>query len=65
MISKRSLLTGSVALVVMLAAMLALAQLASAQDQRPGLSMSAEPAFGGYFKYGEWLPIWVQVENSG
>jgi hypothetical protein len=65
LISKRSLLTRSAALVVILAAMLALAQLASAQDQHPGLTMSAEPAFGGYFKYGEWLPIWVQVENSG
>lgn len=65
MISKRSLLTGFAALTVILAATLALAQLARAQDQRPGLTMSAQPAFGGYFKYGEWLPIWVQVENSG
>lgn len=29
------------------------------------LSMSVEPAFDGYFKYGEWLPIWVEVENNG
>jgi hypothetical protein len=33
--------------------------------ERPGLTMLAEAAFDGYFKYGEWLPIWVQLENSG
>jgi hypothetical protein len=27
--------------------------------------MGAEAAFGGTFKYGEWLPIWVELENSG
>jgi len=31
----------------------------------PGLTMEAEAAFDGYFKYGEWLPVWVQLENSG
>jgi hypothetical protein len=30
-----------------------------------GLTMEAEAAFDGYFKYGEWLPVWVQLENSG
>jgi hypothetical protein len=30
-----------------------------------GLAMEAEAAFDGYFKYGEWLPVWVQLENSG
>ncbi|UCC86946.1 MAG: hypothetical protein JSV81_19160 [Anaerolineales bacterium] len=31
----------------------------------PGLQMEAEAAFDGYFKYGEWLPVWVRLENSG
>jgi hypothetical protein len=30
-----------------------------------GLEMEAQAAFDGYFKYGEWLPIWVELENSG
>ena len=33
--------------------------------QPPGLRMKAEAAFDGHFKYGEWLPIWVELENSG
>lgn len=36
-----------------------------AQSNNEGLSMKATPAFQGYFKYGEWLPIWVELENSG
>jgi hypothetical protein len=27
--------------------------------------MDAQAAFDGYFKYGEWLPVWVELENSG
>ena len=27
--------------------------------------MNAEAAFEGHFKYGEWLPIWVELENNG
>lgn len=30
-----------------------------------GLTLTAEPAFGGQFKYGHWLPIFVTVENNG
>lgn len=29
------------------------------------ISLAAEAAFGGRFKYGEWLPVFVVVENSG
>ncbi|MBX3000901.1 MAG: hypothetical protein KF893_20430 [Caldilineaceae bacterium] len=36
-----------------------------AQATGQGITLSAVPAFEGHFKYGEWLPIWVQVENSG
>ena len=38
---------------------------AAAQDTRPGLSMQAKAAYDGYFKYGEWLPIYVTFENNG
>ncbi|MBN1140166.1 MAG: hypothetical protein JXM73_26585 [Anaerolineae bacterium] len=31
----------------------------------PGLTMEATAAFGGHFKYGEWLPVWVLLENAG
>ncbi len=31
----------------------------------PGLSMEARAAFDGYFKYGEWLPVWVELQNRG
>ena len=27
--------------------------------------MQAKPGFGGNFKYGEWLPVWVTLENTG
>lgn len=36
-----------------------------ADSPPPGLTMEAEAAFDGYFKYGEWLPVWVRLENSG
>ncbi|MGD8624911.1 MAG: hypothetical protein PVJ34_10260 [Anaerolineae bacterium] len=29
------------------------------------IAMAADPAFDGLFKYGEWLPIWVRLENQG
>jgi hypothetical protein len=34
-------------------------------QERPGLTMQAEAAYQGFVKYGEWLPIWVTLENSG
>jgi hypothetical protein len=27
--------------------------------------MEVEAAFDGHFKYGEWLPVWVRLENDG
>lgn len=38
---------------------------AGAQSPAGGLQMAARAAFGGYFKYGEWLPVWVELENNG
>jgi len=31
----------------------------------PSVNMLAYPALDGYFKYGEWLPVWVEIENNG
>lgn len=36
-----------------------------AQGTSTGIDMQVEAAFGGVFKNGEWLPLWVTVENSG
>lgn len=41
---------------------------ASAQNipaQASGIVMEATPAYTGYFKYGEWLPVYVELENQG
>ena len=38
---------------------------AAAATQKQGVSMAAGAAFQGHFKYGEWLPIWVNLENAG
>ncbi len=36
---------------------------AFAQSQT--LTLKAEAAYNGYFKYGEWLPVWVELQNQG
>ena len=36
-----------------------------AKDLGAGVSMKVTPAYQGYFKYGEWLPVWVSLENNG
>jgi hypothetical protein len=43
----------------------ALAQPAADAQQVAGVAMEALAAFGGHFKYGEWLPVWVYLENRG
>ena len=35
------------------------------EAQDVGVSMDVEPAYEGNFKYGEWLPLWVTLENKG
>lgn len=37
----------------------------TAAGQTPKPEMNVSPAFDGYFKYGEWLPIYVELENPG
>lgn len=41
------------------------AGLSSAVAQDSGVSMDAHAAYDGHFKYGEWVPIWVTLENTG
>lgn len=36
-----------------------------AQTAAPNVAMQITPAFEGHFKNGEWLAIWVEVENQG
>jgi hypothetical protein len=36
----------------------------AAETEQP-VTMEAFPAFEGTFKYGEWLPVWVTLENHG
>ena len=55
---KRLLAAFLIIFVMLTAAGSALAQTAA------GLSMSVQPAFGGEFKYGHWLPVFVTLENS-
>lgn len=38
---------------------------AIAQETPPAVVITVTPAFQGYFKYGEWLPVWVVLENNG
>lgn len=36
-----------------------------AQGNDSGLSVQIDPAFEGAYKYGEWLPVWVTIDNKG
>jgi hypothetical protein len=54
-----------VAAAVLLALGLSLLPFGPAYSQAVRLTIEAEPALGGYFKYGEWLPVWVTLENNG
>jgi hypothetical protein len=37
----------------------------TASAQSAGLTMTATTAFDGYTKYGEWLPVWIDLKNIG
>lgn len=37
----------------------------SVQAQSSDLTMKVTAAYNGYFKYGEWLPVWVELSNQG
>lgn len=34
-------------------------------SKNPSITLQAQPTLEGYFKYGEWLPVWVYLENDG
>ena len=51
--------------VVILALALSALSLPAAAQSQGGLSMKAQAAYQGYFKYGEWLPVWIELENQG
>ena len=53
-------------LYVLLFAVLAFAAAVpvNAQEGSP-VTLTAQPAFEGKFKYGEWMTVWVTLENSG
>lgn len=55
------------AVLILSAGLLPAAGTAAAQPpaQNPTLIMNAAPAYDGYFKYGEWLPVWVELSNLG
>lgn len=36
-----------------------------AQSTPPGLTMQAKAAYDGHFKFGEWLPVWIELQNEG
>ncbi|NLG96946.1 MAG: hypothetical protein GX491_06255 [Chloroflexi bacterium] len=51
------------AVLICLVWVLGLVPAASAQADQP--QMTVTPAYSGYFKYGEWLPVWIELENQG
>jgi hypothetical protein len=53
------------ALGVWAALLLGPVPVAGAQEPPAGLNMEAIAAFGGHCKYGEWLPVWAYLQNSG
>lgn len=60
-----SVLTCLTILLVLLCVSLIMTSPVAAQDESTGLEVHARAAYDGHFKYGEWLPIWIQMENYG
>lgn len=52
-------------IIIFLFAPLLLLHVSSPVYAAPSLQMTAQPGFGGRFKNGEWLPVFVNLENSG
>ncbi|NJN97500.1 MAG: hypothetical protein HC875_27170 [Anaerolineales bacterium] len=51
--------------VIIIALLTLLQVLPTPLQAAPALEMTVEPGFGGRFKYGEWLPVFVELENFG
>lgn len=54
---------GLAALILLAAGLLPLPRPAVAQSY--AVQMTVTPAYSGYFKYGDWLPLWVELSNQG
>ena len=57
-------------LAIIAACLLALSTAPALATQTPdepadAVQMEARAAFDGHFKYGEWLPLWIELENNG
>lgn len=50
--------------ILMLSAVVTQPRLAAAQSGQ-NLTVRAQAAYEGVYKFGEWLPIWVEVTNDG
>ncbi len=51
--------------VILLTALCLMAALPVHAQTAAGVQMKASAAYGGNYKYGEWLPVWVELENQG
>ena len=54
-----------IALLVILAGWLAAPFARTVQAQADQISLNVTPAGDGYFKNGEWLAVWAEIENQG
>jgi hypothetical protein len=55
----------TITLLVVLAGLLAAFYARPAAAQADQISLSVTPAGDGYFKNGEWLAVWAEIENGG
>ncbi len=55
----------TIALLAVLACLLAPAFARPAAAQADQISLTVMPAGDGYFKNGEWLAVWAEIENGG
>jgi hypothetical protein len=63
--TRRKKLSGLISLFILASLILGVTKPADAQTTGGAVNMRASAAFDGHFKYGEWLPLYVQLENSG
>ncbi len=54
-----------IALLVVLASLLMTPSARLAAAQADQISLTVTPAGDGYFKNGEWLAVWAEIENAG
>ena len=54
-----------IALLVVLASLLMTPSVRLAAAQADQISLTVTPAGDGYFKNGEWLAVWAEIENAG